>query len=426
MEDQFSPTASSETLNPRSFTPTIEPTFDFLSLLTGVRADGSSIYQTDETMEHFDDADITEETTPLTTQHKHRHHLFKRVKRKESNEENSTPHFSMLPTAPDEPAFGIYDNRDGQVFDAATRLRLHSLIATCLMNGISDHRVDALAHLLQWPSQVQAVVIAGTYGAPKKQDTGPTRRTTKAPADNTDTLRRSVWPLLGMCEAYDAIVEPIQPNAFLQTTAWNVSTINTLQPDSQHRQNHTAPTLSANMPTHIIILAVREAPNDNALAKISECFTHSQKTVCISSLATGMSAIAQALHAIMTALAVAPAVAHLPQIIRSDDVLPERALIGDMTAIETLYTNVYQTLMPNNPDDPTLATVDMFLRFGGALDQTAHELNVHPNTVRYRLRRAAQTTGWDATDPREAYVLRTAITLGRIRDAQYSTQSNKQ
>ena len=38
---------------------------------------------------------------------------------------------------------------------------------------------------------------------------------------------------------------------------------------------------------------------------------------------------------------------------------------------------------------------------------------MHPNTVRYRLKRAADTTGWDATDPREAYVLRTAISLGR-------------
>ncbi|EPI58851.1 helix-turn-helix domain-containing protein, partial [Gardnerella pickettii] len=113
----------------------------------------------------------------------------------------------------------------------------------------------------------------------------------------------------------------------------------------------------------------------------------------------------------------APSVTHLPQIIRCDDVLPERALIGDETAVETLYTKVYQSLAPYNPDDPTLQTVDAFLRFGGALDQTSHNLNVHPNTIRYRLRKVAQTTGWDATDPREAYVLQTAITIGRIRDS---------
>ena len=97
--------------------------------------------------------------------------------------------------------------------------------------------------------------------------------------------------------------------------------------------------------------------------------------------------------------------------------LPERALIGDSTAFNTLYNKVYQSLAPYSNDDPTLETIDMFLRFGGALDQTAHELNVHPNTVRYRLRKVAQTTGWDATDPRAAYVLQTAITIGRIRDS---------
>lgn len=131
----------------------------------------------------------------------------------------------------------------------------------------------------------------------------------------------------------------------------------------------------------------------------------------------GVENVASALTATLAAVAVAPAVQHLPQIIRVDDVLPERALIGDVTAFDTLYHKVYQSLAPYNHDDPTLATIDMFLRFGGALDQTAHELNVHPNTVRYRLRKVAQTTGWDATDPRAAYVLQTAITIGRIRDS---------
>lgn len=41
-------------------------------------------------------------------------------------------------------------------------------------------------------------------------------------------------------------------------------------------------------------------------------------------------------------------------------------------------------------------------------------LNVHPNTVRYCLKRMADTTGWDATNPRDATVLTTAIALGRI------------
>ena len=41
-------------------------------------------------------------------------------------------------------------------------------------------------------------------------------------------------------------------------------------------------------------------------------------------------------------------------------------------------------------------------------------LYVHPNTVRYRLRKVAEVTGWDPLDPREGYVLQTALALGRL------------
>ena len=78
--------------------------------------------------------------------------------------------------------------------------------------------------------------------------------------------------------------------------------------------------------------------------------------------------------------------------------------------------NVYQVLRGENPDDPTYLTVSTFLKYGSSLENTAKELNVHPNTVRYRLKRAAETTGWDATDPRDAYVLTTALAIGRMRD----------
>lgn len=73
-------------------------------------------------------------------------------------------------------------------------------------------------------------------------------------------------------------------------------------------------------------------------------------------------------------------------------------------------------LRGENPDDPTYLTVSTFLEYGSSLENTAKELNVHPNTVRYRLKRAAETTGWDATDPRDAYVLTTALAIGRMRD----------
>ena len=118
----------------------------------------------------------------------------------------------------------------------------------------------------------------------------------------------------------------------------------------------------------------------------------------------------------MFSLQAAPALSTPSRPLRADELLPERALLGDDYAREELYRNVYQVLRGENPDDPTYLTVSTFLKYGSSLENTAKELNVHPNTVRYRLKRAAETTGWDATDPRDAYVLTTALAIGRMRD----------
>jgi DNA-binding PucR family transcriptional regulator len=72
---------------------------------------------------------------------------------------------------------------------------------------------------------------------------------------------------------------------------------------------------------------------------------------------------------------------------------------------------------------PTLTeTLDAYLDCGGAIEACARKLFVHPNTVRYRLRRIADFTGRDPTQPRDAYVLRIAATVGHL--AYQSQQSS--
>ena len=39
---------------------------------------------------------------------------------------------------------------------------------------------------------------------------------------------------------------------------------------------------------------------------------------------------------------------------------------------------------------------------------------MHPNTVRYRLRRIAEVTGFSPLTPRDAFALRVALTVGRL------------
>ena len=48
-----------------------------------------------------------------------------------------------------------------------------------------------------------------------------------------------------------------------------------------------------------------------------------------------------------------------------------------------------------------------------SVEAAARALFVHANTVRYRLRRIHEVTGYSPTDPRDAYALRLALTLGR-------------
>ncbi|QNN53276.1 PucR family transcriptional regulator [Nocardioides mesophilus] len=117
-------------------------------------------------------------------------------------------------------------------------------------------------------------------------------------------------------------------------------------------------------------------------------------------------------RAAVAGLRAAPGWPEAPRPVTSDDLLPERALSGDGHARRQLVQEVYRPL--READDPTLDTVSAFLDHGGSIEGTARAMFVHANTVRYRLRRAAELTGLSASDPRQAYTYRVALTLGRL------------
>ena len=96
------------------------------------------------------------------------------------------------------------------------------------------------------------------------------------------------------------------------------------------------------------------------------------------------------------------------------DLLPERALSGDGHARRTLVTDVFRPLQEAGGD--LLETCVGFLDSGSSVEATARAMFVHANTVRYRLKRIQDLTGYNPADAREAFVLRMAITLGRLQD----------
>ncbi|MFT8986812.1 MAG: helix-turn-helix domain-containing protein [Bifidobacterium psychraerophilum] len=148
-----------------------------------------------------------------------------------------------------------------------------------------------------------------------------------------------------------------------------------------------------------------------------------QGPLCLGPLRHQVTGAAQSIRAALITYQTAPAMSGyhsssgIPRPLRADDVLPERALFGDTSARQELYDDVYASLRGDDQDNPLIKTLSTFLLSGSSLETTARELNVHPNTVRYRLKRSIEITGWDPMNPREAYVLLTAVKIGLIEDS---------
>ncbi|MEU8121210.1 helix-turn-helix domain-containing protein [Spirillospora sp. NPDC049024] len=101
-----------------------------------------------------------------------------------------------------------------------------------------------------------------------------------------------------------------------------------------------------------------------------------------------------------------------PRPVLASELLPERALDGDDEARRYLVESVYNPMLAAGA--PLLDTLTTYLEQGSSLEATARLLFVHPNTVRYRLRRVSELTGLAPTDGRNAFTLRIALVLGRF------------
>src|SRR6266545_2303783 len=108
----------------------------------------------------------------------------------------------------------------------------------------------------------------------------------------------------------------------------------------------------------------------------------------------------------------APAWPAAPRPVAAADLLPERALAGDLEARRILRQDVYGALARSGGE--LLETLDAFFAAGGVLESAARALYVHPNTVRYRLRRVSELTGLAPFSGRDAFALRVALTVGRL------------
>ncbi|MFI6482279.1 PucR family transcriptional regulator [Nonomuraea sp. NPDC050663] len=102
-----------------------------------------------------------------------------------------------------------------------------------------------------------------------------------------------------------------------------------------------------------------------------------------------------------------------PRPVHAEDLLAERALDGDSDARHQLVENVYEPLAGT----PLLDTLATYLEQGTSLEATARLLFVHPNTVRYRLKKITELTGYQPTEGRSAFTLQVGLILGRLAES---------
>jgi hypothetical protein len=125
-----------------------------------------------------------------------------------------------------------------------------------------------------------------------------------------------------------------------------------------------------------------------------------------------LQAATESAAAALAGLRAAPGWPDSPRPVLAAELLPERALDGDALAREELIRELYEPLRRGGA--ALLETVSTYLEQGSSLEATAKLLFVHPNTVRYRLRRVTEVTGLVPSDGRAGFTLWVAIVLGHI------------
>jgi len=134
--------------------------------------------------------------------------------------------------------------------------------------------------------------------------------------------------------------------------------------------------------------------------------------VIVGPLVRDLRAASLSARAALAALRAAPAWPDAPRPAGADELLPERALDGDQDARDALITDVYEPLLSGGA--ALIDTLMTYLEQGSSLEATARLLFVHPNTVRYRLRRVAELTEYTPSVGRDGFTLWVAIVLGRL------------
>lgn len=237
--------------------------------------------------------------------------------------------------------------------------RLEALVVDSVLRGEADDEVRSRAAALGWTEQGPVVVTVGWFPAVQQHPGGPDAV--------VDAIRRAARRA-----GYDALTGA--------------------QGDR--------------------VVAILGGADDPSKAAEAVCGHFGDGPVVVGPPVPDLVAAAESARVAVSGLRAARGWADAPRPVTADALLPERALAGDGLARRTLVDQVYQPVAAAGP--VVVETLGAYLESGGSVEAAARLLFVHPNTVRYRLRRIGDVSGLTPSDPRDAYTLRLALTLGRL------------
>ncbi len=153
---------------------------------------------------------------------------------------------------------------------------------------------------------------------------------------------------------------------------------------------------------------------DNPLALLDRllgCF--SDGPVVLGPVVASLTEATESAQAALGGLRVVGAWPKAPRPVSARELLGERVLAGEAAAERELMQTVYDPLVAAGGE--LIETVAAYVEGAGSIDGAARLLYVHANTVRYRLRRVADLTDLQTTDPRDGFLLHVALVHGRLR-----------
>ena len=160
----------------------------------------------------------------------------------------------------------------------------------------------------------------------------------------------------------------------------------------------------------LVIVLGRDEGLEDVAERLSDEF--GDGPVVAGPVVDGLGHAGESAAAALAGLRAAGAWPEAPRPVSADALLAERALDGDPLARAQLNDRVAVPLQAAGGE--VLETVRAVLNSGGNLEASARTIFVHPNTVRYRLKRAADMTGLSATDPRGSWTLQVALALAEL------------